>query len=222
MATTQMPDIGSAIPPIVLLVHGDPVTRQSYRSVLESSGLWVEDAAEPASALQAAIDLRPNVIVTEVTFDGRPAGLAFLRTVKQDSTTADIPIVVISEEHPPDELQPFSGGDADLLLAKPGVPDELLLLVQSVLAASPRTHQEPGRDTSTTHGEAADMPQSGFSVSVNRDEASSRRCPECRRTLDWIERGRLGGTEYDYYRWCRGGCGLYCFDRSAGAWVRLA
>lgn len=221
MATIQIPDAASAIPPIVLLVHGDPVTRQSYRSVLESSGLWVEDAAEPASALQAAIDLRPNVIVTDVTFDDRPAGLAFLRTVKRESTTADIPIVVIDEEHPPHELQPFPAANADLLLAKPVVPDELLVSVQNVLAASPRTWREPAEDTFTTENERTAMLQSA-SVSNNRGDAFTRRCPECRRTLDWIERGRLGGTEYDYYRWCRGGCGLYCFDRSAGAWVRLA
>lgn len=52
--------------------------------------------------------------------------------------------------------------------------------------------------------------------------ARQRSCPDCGSRLEWIERGRIGGTTYDYYRWCLKGCGLYCFDRDAQRWVKLA
>jgi len=52
--------------------------------------------------------------------------------------------------------------------------------------------------------------------------AGKRACPGCGGQLEWIERGRIGGTTYDYYRWCLKGCGLYCFDRDGRRWVKLA
>lgn len=53
-------------------------------------------------------------------------------------------------------------------------------------------------------------------------EAKERRCPRCSGRLDWVEQGTIGGTRYDYYRWCLKGCGLYCYDATAGQWVKLA
>ena len=52
--------------------------------------------------------------------------------------------------------------------------------------------------------------------------ARKRSCPECGGQLEWIERGRIGGTTYDYYRWCLKGCGLYCVHRDVRRWVKLA
>jgi hypothetical protein len=46
-------------------------------------------------------------------------------------------------------------------------------------------------------------------------------CPSCGKALDWIERGRLDGVEYDYYHWCESGCGLYCYERRAETWIKL-
>ena len=48
------------------------------------------------------------------------------------------------------------------------------------------------------------------------------RCPGCSRPLTWIERGRIGGISYEYFHWCPGGCGLYCFDCEARRYVKLA
>ena len=50
----------------------------------------------------------------------------------------------------------------------------------------------------------------------------TRACPKCGSALEWLERGTISGVEYDYYRWCLKGCGLYCYDRRAGDWIKLA
>jgi hypothetical protein len=55
-----------------------------------------------------------------------------------------------------------------------------------------------------------------------RDTGATRGCPACGGALSWIEKGRIGGVEYDYYRWCQHGCGLYCYDCAGAKWVKLA
>jgi hypothetical protein len=52
--------------------------------------------------------------------------------------------------------------------------------------------------------------------------AARRPCPGCGTPLEWVEQGSIAGVAYDYYRWCLKSCGLYCFDRSRAAWVKLA
>jgi hypothetical protein len=57
-----------------------------------------------------------------------------------------------------------------------------------------------------------------------RSEGSpnARGCPNCGVTLEWTERGVLAGVEYDYYKWCPNGCGLFCYDRHARHFLKLA
>jgi hypothetical protein len=76
------------------------------------------------------------------------------------------------------------------------------------------------------HG-AAPVAQNQVSTSeaippIEEGHAPPRSCPRCHHTLDWIETGELDGALFDYYRWCARGCGLYCFDRGADSFVRLA
>jgi len=54
------------------------------------------------------------------------------------------------------------------------------------------------------------------------DDTGRRLCPACGCSLEWVERGTIGGISFDYFRWCLEGCGLYCFDRSRSKWVKLA
>jgi uncharacterized protein with PIN domain len=80
-------------------------------------------------------------------------------------------------------------------------------------AAREKSHQLTEKSVRLIERSAAD---------AERVDLRNRRCPGCRRMLEWIERGTVGGTEYDYYRWCTQGCGLYCFNRRNGAWLKLA
>lgn len=55
-----------------------------------------------------------------------------------------------------------------------------------------------------------------------RVNLTARGCPSCAQPLQFVETGRIAGSEYDYYHWCDRGCGLYCFDRGGRRWVKLA
>jgi hypothetical protein len=96
--------------------------------------------------------------------------------------------------------------------------EQLLASARSLIERSQalRRHGEPPR--SRTHTQLLKCADEG---KPSRAEAS-RACPQCRESLEWIERGRLLGLEYDYYRWCGNGCGLYCYECQSGNWIRLA
>jgi CheY-like chemotaxis protein len=196
-----------ALPPIVLLVEDDRDTLDMYSSYLESAGLWVATATNPVEGQAHARELRPNLLVTDIRFGGEPTGADLVHAIKHDGQTAHIPVMVLSGtaiEDLPVETQ----READLVLLKPVMPDELLNRGQALMEGGgtlrARSNADRGREF------------------VEKLGKRTRACPKCRSPLEWLERGAISGVEYDYYRWCLNGCGLYCYDRRAAEWIRLA
>jgi DNA-binding response OmpR family regulator len=113
------------LPPIVLLVEDDRDTLDMYSSYLESAGLSVATATNPIQGQARARELRPNLLVTDIGFAGQPTGIDLVRAIKHDLQTAHIPVMVLSGtavEDLPSETQ----READLVLLKPVMPEELL------------------------------------------------------------------------------------------------
>src|SRR5262249_23648452 len=112
---------------------------------------------------------------------------------------------------------------ADLTLIKPVPADFLLQRTREVLARSrdlrARSNHIIGRGHALT--EQSQRLVGAAPASAESHEGGPRACPECGSTLDWVERGAIGGVTYDYFRWCFKGCGLFCFNCDAGKWVKL-
>lgn len=116
------------------------------------------------------------------------------RTLEAHSAMSAIPLVLVPEP------EPLS-------------PPCLRHRVERALAArrvAPQRSDPPARTISAAVESPEDVRQ------------MPRTCPVCAWPLVWAERGSLGGVEYDYYRWCVNGCGLYCLDLSRDQWVKLA
>jgi CheY-like chemotaxis protein len=213
----------SVVPPIVLLVEDDEDTRDMYSLYLESAGLWVATAPNPGAAAETVAELKPDVIVTDLSFGGRPAGLEFAQALKHDVVTAHVPVIVLSGR-PAREVGGPTLADVDVLLLKPVVPDELRQQIADVLVRS----RELRRRNQTALDRAAGLLQKSDALLAKsreieqRRNVSERRCPSCARALQWLETGRIDGVEYDYYHWCDRGCGLYCYDLAGRRWVKLA
>lgn len=202
------------VPAIVLLVDDDPDTRQMYATFLESSGMWVATAASPGEALAAMQDVKPDVVVTDMGFPGFSDGVDFIRALKEQSSTHKTPSIVLSGRGR-DEIPASTSREADLHLLKPVLPDLLLERVRELLEQCrglPSDNDSRPGVTEVSQPRATDLHQ----------EPAARRCPGCAATLEWVERGTIAGTEYDYYRWCVNGCGLYCYDCRASKWLNLA
>ena len=194
---------------------------EAYSRYLESAGIWVSTAMDPSVALARARELRPNLLVTDVRFGGRPTGLRLARMVKQDTRTADVAVVVLTAntEDVTEETHTY----ADAILVKPVLPDVLLTEAQALLSRNASLH---------TRGVVAFQParsvprQASVARPPGRDVVANlsrrpRDCPRCGSSLEWLARVGIGDAEYDYYRWCGKGCGLYCYDRRARDWIKV-
>jgi len=217
--STPLPEI----PPIVLMVDDDRDTLELYSAYFESSGLWVATSSAPGEALEAVQELRPDAIVTDVGFQGKPLGIELIHALKSTENTKGIPVIVLSGS-PAAQLPEPTRAEADLCLLKPVLPDNLLRDVRRLIAGSHQLRERSDRARAKTAelvSRSERLINRGAQI-VERMSAPVRTCPECATPLEWIEQGKIGGVTYDYYRWCRSGCGLYCYDRDAAHWVKLA
>jgi DNA-binding response OmpR family regulator len=221
MNTDTSPE-NAGFPPIVLLVEDDRDTLEMYSTFFEMSGVWVAQSTAPLEALGSITELRPDLVITDVGFrEVRPAPSR--PTLKSRPETRDIPVIVLSGRSTED-IPPATREEAELCLVKPVLPDVLLGHARELIERSHalrdrsdavRTKSVELRDRSTVLLARAKPQTSGSAP-------EPRVCPQCSAPLFWVERQRLEGIEYDYYRECPRGCGLYCFDRAAGRWVTLA
>ena len=210
------------VPPIFLLIDNDPESREMYSMFLESSGMWVAPAPDPRVATETLIELKPDLIVADLGFDVEEPALEFARSVKQEEATAHIPIVMLSGRTA--TQVPSGRSDADLFLVKPVLPDDLAGHIGTLLQ---RSRELRARNQTVMQRASNLVQRSNPLIAKSREidarrQSIDRRCPSCAQRLQWVETGRIDGTEYDYYHWCDRGCGLFCYDRSSERWVKLA
>jgi DNA-binding response OmpR family regulator len=223
MQTVSSPPSSDAIPPIVLLLESDRETLELYSASFRKAGVWVAGLDAADAALDAVKELRPDAIVTAESTMGAESAMV-VTALKEDTDTSHIPLIVLKDDAAGDgaSAAPIR---ADLVLTKPVMPAALLDRIQELIV---RSHELRARSTAAESAhEAAANPRGlveksrGISAAL---DASVRRCPSCHRPLEWIA-DHSGAFTYDYYRWCRTGCGLYCYDRSPDAernWIKLA
>ena len=224
---TQDLDIASieAIPPIVLLVDDDRDTLDMYSTHFEREGLWVASATSCANAMTAAAELKPDLIVTDMGGSGGQKGGTIVEAIRDDAMLAETPIIVLSGRDV-DALPGRIVHGADLVLVKPVLPDALLAQIRALLAKARdlKVRSSAARErTAALIRKSIDLKERADRIS-EMIETTARPCPSCGTPLEWLERGAVAGVEYDYYRWCEKGCGLFCYQRSAPAgrrWVKL-
>jgi PAS domain S-box-containing protein len=124
----------AASAPRILVVEDDAKMRRVLELLL--SGHWaVETAADARSALKAARDSTPDLVLTDLLLPGMD-GFDFLRQLRAEAGTRTLPIIVISgltEES--DRLKALEAGANDYLI-KPFSERELLLRVTTHLEMS--------------------------------------------------------------------------------------
>jgi CheY-like chemotaxis protein len=223
MTTSLYESVTDSLPPIVLLVDDDRDTLDMYSSYLESAGLWVATATNPTEGQAHARELRPNLLVTDIGFRGQQTGVDLIHAIKHDVQTAHIPVMVLTGT-PVDDLPTQTQRDADLVLLKPVMPDVLLTRGQQLMSASAslRARSNAALERAYSLLDQNLAARQRVRESVENLGKRARGCPKCGSPLEWLERGTISGVEYDYYRWCLKGCGLYCYDRRAGDWIKLA
>ncbi len=140
----------------VLVVDDEAKIREIVRRYLEVEGFTVAEAADGASALRAARELRPDLVILDVMMPGLD-GIDVLRALRTESDVYVILLTARAEEV--DKLIGLSVG-ADDYVTKPFSPRELVARVKTVMRR--------GRDARSAGSDALEF--DGLSVDLGRRE----------------------------------------------------
>jgi CheY-like chemotaxis protein len=122
-------------PVTVVVADDDDVLRSLLVLNLEAEGLRVHEAENGAKALQFALMHQPDLIVLDVMMPVHD-GLKVLRALKEEPTTASIPVIVLSARAAADEIEEGWAAGADFYLTKPFRMEQLLGLVDELTSAT--------------------------------------------------------------------------------------
>ena len=116
----------------ILLADDEANLRILVRTTLDDSNYNILEAADGTSALDLARQQRPDFLVLDWMMPGIN-GIDVARTLRQDPSTADIPIIMLTARG--QETDKAQGGSlkAYAYLVKPFSPLELLQKVQEAL-----------------------------------------------------------------------------------------
>ena len=118
---------------LVLLVEDDREGRQQFAVWLEQAGFQVAATHNGLQALERAVDIRPDVVVTDLYLPGID-GYELTRRLRSDARTQHIPVIAVTGYAPyaqdPDRAD---RAGCDVFLSKPCTSEELEHAVCSVL-----------------------------------------------------------------------------------------
>ena len=119
----------------ILVVDDDPFDRAYLEAVFSHRGHTVVTAPDGAAGLAEARSKRPDAIVSDVLMP-RMDGYRFCRSVREDSTLADIPFVFYTATYTdPEDEKLASDLGADAFAIKPKEPAEIAELVEAAIVA---------------------------------------------------------------------------------------
>lgn len=124
----------------VLVADDDPDIRFLLEMTLEDGGYEVTLAGDGKTAVEVALDLRPELIVLDIMMPGID-GLCALRSLKADPRTSEIPIVLLTAKT--SEADTWAGWEAgaDYYITKPLDFDNLLSFIDHL--GDPNGHHLP-------------------------------------------------------------------------------
>jgi two-component system, cell cycle response regulator DivK len=123
--------------PLVLVAEDHEDCREMYVALLGFAGFSVVKAADGGAAIAAARAELPNVILMDLEMP-RTDGWTAIRALKSDPVTALIPIVAASGHGLPHHVELALEAGCDAFLAKPSLPEDLLVAILACIGRGPR------------------------------------------------------------------------------------
>jgi chemotaxis family two-component system response regulator PixH len=140
----------------ILIADADPDTRELYRLLFERIGCDVVEAADGRIALSEVLVRPPTLVVTEIRLPFVD-GPAFCEILRRDRTTSRVPILVVTSETRPIEVDRARSAGADVVLVKPTDVEQILDEVRRLVAAKdPHERVAAEQATAAPRDEPAD------------------------------------------------------------------
>ncbi|WP_225938397.1 response regulator transcription factor [Leptothermofonsia sichuanensis] len=115
----------------ILIVEDTPSEMELISYYLRESGYSVVGAVSAKEALSRAVELKPEVIITDVVMPGM-SGFELCRSLKKHPATENIPVIICtSKSQEIDRLWGMKQG-ASAYLTKPFTCEQLIRAVKSV------------------------------------------------------------------------------------------
>jgi two-component system chemotaxis response regulator CheY len=112
-----------------LVVDDDPFIRKLIATTLEDVAEFeLDEAADGLEAIEVARRTRPTIVFLDVDMPGLN-GIDTCRRLREDPTTSETTIVMLTAAHGDDVERRSEEAGADLFLTKPFSPLDLLRLV---------------------------------------------------------------------------------------------
>jgi CheY-like chemotaxis protein len=118
--------------PKILIVDDDQDTRQLLKIRLESSGYETAFAADAVTAIAAAREERPDLILLDFGLPGGD-GVVVMERLQTIPSLAHIPVVVVSAREPTSTEARSAAAGAQAYVQKPIDNAELLRAIRSAL-----------------------------------------------------------------------------------------
>ena len=125
----------------ILIVDDEPNIVQLVRITLEDSRVRILEAADGATALDRALELRPDLILLDVDLPDL-CGLEVCRRLKDDEALTKTKIVMLTAAAQADDVARGVAAGADQYLTKPFSPVRLLSLVEHLMPRTVRWQPE--------------------------------------------------------------------------------
>ncbi len=116
----------------ILLIEDDSDISELVQYNLEREGYKVYASGDGEIGLNQALQIKPDLIILDLMLPGLD-GLSVCRKLRADSSTADIPIVMLTAKGEESDVVVGLEMGADDYVAKPFSPKELLARVRAVL-----------------------------------------------------------------------------------------
>ena len=124
---------------LILVVERDPHVRELESFFLQEAGFAVEFVEDGDAALQRALDLKPDIVITEILVP-RLDGLALCRRLKEGAETKHTRVLIFSILAAAERAREAG---ADAFLTKPLAEHRLVETVRALVAMR---NEEPARE----------------------------------------------------------------------------
>jgi len=117
----------------ILLIEDDSFLLQMYATKLDLEGFSVFEATDGEKGIRMAKKVLPNLILLDMILPKKD-GVAVLTELKNDNSTKDIPVIVLSNDGQKERIDRcLALGAKDYLIKAHFIPSEVITRVQEVL-----------------------------------------------------------------------------------------
>jgi two-component system OmpR family response regulator len=117
---------------LILVADDDPDIRELVALRLARAGYRVETAADGLEAFDSAVELRPDLVVLDVSMPGMD-GFETSRRLRGDPRTAHVPVIFLTARTRDEDILTGYARGGDGYVTKPFEPQELLDRVDALI-----------------------------------------------------------------------------------------